>query len=174
MSATADEPPPTKTADASSVRQEVDIWWGGYSGAALVPSFAVCVLTTIIIVEVAYYLWDLGLVRDSQARWLSYHFNILLWITLAVFGGYRLASYEYRLTTRRLFCLRGWVLSSPLPVKLTDVKNVRVVQSFVQRWLHVGQVVVEAADRAGPIVFAGVREPHKVAEAIRREIKPPD
>jgi hypothetical protein len=173
MGATADERTSTKTG-GDSAAQETDIWWGGYCGRALVPTLLVCVLTTVIIAEVAYYLWDLGLVRDSQARWLSYHFNILLWITLALFGSYRLASYEYRLTTRRLFCGRGWFLTAPPPVKLTDIKNVHVEQSLVQGWLRVGRVVVEATDRGAPLVFLGVREPHQVAEAIRREIKPPD
>jgi hypothetical protein len=112
----------------------------------------------------------LQLVSDSQARWLSYHFNILLWITLALFGSYRLASYEYRLTTQRLFCLRGW-FSPALPLRLTDIKAVRVEQSAVQRWLRVGRVVVEASDRETPVVFVGVREPQRLAELIRREVK---
>lgn len=171
MSTTADQPGPSETAAAADARQEADVWWGGYSGIALVPILGACFLMTLVSFGIAYYLWDERHVSGSVARWLAYHFNVLLWLTLALVGGYRMASYEHRLTTRRLFCLRGWFLSAPLPVKLTDIKAVRVQQSVVQRWLRVGRVGVEAKDRDSAIVFTGVREPQRLAELIRRQIK---
>jgi hypothetical protein len=41
----------------AAATQERDIWWGGYSGRALVPSFVLCGILTVVIAAVAWFVW---------------------------------------------------------------------------------------------------------------------
>jgi hypothetical protein len=153
---------------AAQVAQEADVWWGGYSSRALLASFAVCFLANVIVIELAYYLNDHHDLRASLARWLIYHCTWFFWLIQLLWGGYRLGSYEYRLTSRRLFCVPGWLFLPLPPIDLADIQKVRTEQTAVQHWLGVGQVIVEGQNR-GPIILRGVRDPQRVAQTIQEQ-----
>jgi membrane protein YdbS with pleckstrin-like domain len=166
MTPIADEPTPQQSAATPDAPQEVDLWWGGYSGRTMLPSFAFCVLLTAIIFAVATFSWgELGL-SATVAHWLTYHLNIIVWLVQLLRWGGRLAAYEYRLTNRRLFCSWGFLFTSPLPIKLADIERVHVQQSPLQHWLDVGSIVVTAKGRPEPMVLLGVAHPQRVTNMI--------
>jgi len=165
MEPTATLPPQPPGTDGAA--QELELWWGGYAARTMIPSLLFCLLLTVCVVGTAAYISTVATPRGSTARWWAYHLTLVIWLWQCVRWAYRVAGYEFRLTNRRLFCGWGPLVTSPPPVALPAVKNVHVMQSKLERWLGVGEVVVET-NAATTLVLSGVYGPHAVAERIRR------
>jgi hypothetical protein len=148
---------------------EVELWWGGYSGWTMVPDFAVCTFLTAVMIGVACYLYSEENVPGYRARYIVYGLAFAIWFMQVYRWARRTAVLNYRLTTRRLFHCRGLGVERVSAIALPDVVRVGVVQTHVQRHIGVGLVRVETAKET--IDLAGVREPHRVAALIERQVK---
>jgi membrane protein YdbS with pleckstrin-like domain len=149
--------------------EEVDVWWGGFAGRALVPSFHVCALLTILIIAGALYLggWPgTPFVRASARLAIA-----LIWLLQLGRWGYRMVAINYRLTTRRLFLNRGFRHPGQPGVELSRIRQVVVVRGMWERWLGVGRVRVILGEKESPVVLEGVRDPDYVALEIRKQVK---
>lgn len=148
-------------------RQETELWWGGYAVWTMLPSLVVCLLLTAALIGMAAYHSRESAHHGTAARWWAYRLTALLWLVQSVRWIYRVAGYEYRLTSRRLFCVWGPLFTPPPPVALADIKTVHVKQDALERWLDVGAVVIESHRTAVPVLLTGVRNPEHVAHLIR-------
>ena len=84
----------------------------------------------------------------------------------------RILGHRYRLTTQRLFIERGILSQTVDQTELIRVDDVRLYKSFLDRMFGLGSVAVlstDATDRE--ILIEGIREPGKVAEAIRTHMR---
>ena len=150
----------------ASPPQEVDVWWGGLSPRALLPAGLLGLLLTALSIGVALVLYGVVGLSGSLPRWLTYEFNALVWAVLLAVGLYRLAGYQYRLTTRRLFCFHGVLYARSPPIDLGRIQSVAVVHSAWQRRFGVGDLLVRVADCNEPVRLTGVRHPEVVATEI--------
>jgi hypothetical protein len=143
--------------------EEVDVWWGGYSGWTMLPSFMVCLALTALI---------------AWAAWLLVPKDMLKVTILGVVGGlwagqtvrwlYRVFGYNYRLTTHRLFLSRGFLYAQPLQVSPTAVAHVVLVKTTWDRLVGVGRIKIVPEDKAQPFqVLQGIRRPGPIAELLR-------
>jgi membrane protein YdbS with pleckstrin-like domain len=151
--------------------QETDVWWGSYAGRTMLPSFVLCSLATATLVWAAFAIWEEGLGYDP-ARYAFYGLMGGLWLWQFIRWGYRIIAYNYRLTTRRLFCMRGFLYSRDPAVELDRVATVTVEQSPLERLLGCGTIIIllEGAAEA-PVVLPGVRNPQSIAEEIRNHAR---
>jgi hypothetical protein len=161
---TTTDTPPTA---ARPAQQEADVWWGGAASMAMLPSLLVCVLLSAIIIAIAFWLGAEHIVPATIARWLIWGLLPGVWLVQVLRWAYRLAAYSYRLTTQRVWCDWGPLFVPPPPLDLAELKAVRIEQTGWQRRLHVGQVVLEAANRPQPLVLAGVHRPERIAALIQ-------
>lgn len=149
--------------EPSAASEEVDVWWGGYSGWAMLPSFVICALLTLAAVSGGYLLWtDYGQ-RPAVVRDEFYVVTGLLWLVQLLRWTHPVVGITYRLTTRRLFCGEGFLYPRRPHVELTEIGAVLVEQTAVERWLGIGRLRV-VASRA--ILLPGVRDPHRIAAII--------
>jgi hypothetical protein len=146
--------------------EEVDLWWGSYSGWTMLPSFAVCTLLSGIIVVAVWQVLPREYVRTTiLSLWL------VVWSVQLVRWGRRIFGWNYRLTTRRLFQDRGIRVTRFLQVDLTEVAQVAVRSQGLERWLGIGQLHVTFEKVSfSPMILEGVRDPSRVAELIRRAV----
>jgi hypothetical protein len=151
-----------------SARQEVELWWGGYAARTMLPSLGLCLLATVALLGAAVYFSGHAGPRGPMARWWAYGLTAAIWLYQFLRWAYRVAGYEYRLTSRRLYCGWGPLTAPPPPVELADLETVRVEQTALHRWLGVGQIVLVGQERAIPLVLEGVRSPEHMAAVIRR------
>jgi membrane protein YdbS with pleckstrin-like domain len=144
---------------------ETDLWWGSYAGRTMLPSFVLCFALTLGLVFGAYLLWsDFGQ-GPAVARHEFYSVAVALWLFQLVRWLYRIIGCNYRLTTRRLFCGRGFLYPATAPVDLRDVQGVAVKQLAWERWLGIGRVYVQAKEA---VMLEGVHQPERIAERIRQ------
>jgi hypothetical protein len=146
--------------------EEVELWWGAFSGWAMTPSFVVCLLLT-------------GLIAWAAWAWLPRD-----WVKVTVLGGasivwlvqlgrwaVRALGYNYRLTTRRLWVTRGIPRVAVSSLELSCVASVRVERTWLERRLGVGRVCVTPEGGGCPLVLEGVAHPRHAAEVIRAAVR---
>jgi membrane protein YdbS with pleckstrin-like domain/DNA-directed RNA polymerase subunit RPC12/RpoP len=81
---------------------------------------------------------------------------------------YKKYSVLYRLSTQRLFLIRGLVSRKIEELELFRVRDIQVVQSFWQRILGFGRMTVFSTDASAPkFELLGVARPLQVKDAIR-------
>jgi len=116
----------------------------------------------------------------SRTDWLSSRTATLIVAALValsgvvLFGGIalRVLSTKYRLTSQRLFIMRGILSQTTDQTELIRVDDVRLYMTLLGRILKVGTVTVittDATDRT--IQIEGVSDPTTVAEAIRGRMR---
>lgn len=170
MDAAAPSPAPASPlVQAVDAGQEMDVWWGAYSGRAMWPSFVVCLLLTVGIGVGAWSFYDAYRPNPALVRYAAYGLTGGVWLVQLLRVGYRTVGTTYRLTNRRLLRDRGFGNPTAGWADLDRIKTVEVEVGPLERPAGVGRVVVHTEGGAAPtLVLEGVRDPDRVAELIRR------
>src|SRR5262245_22311950 len=113
----APEPAPTPPAPA----EEVELWWGAYSGWAMTPSFVVCVLLTGLIIWASWHWMPGGWVKVTAVAASG-----VVWLVQLARWAYRALGHNYRLTDRRLWLAHGIRRRAISAVELSGVEKVTV------------------------------------------------
>ncbi len=147
---------------------DVEVWWGGYSGATMLPGWLVCSALAALL---AYLTWE-ATRATGYGHPLALAVAAGIGLTQLLRWGARFFGRNYRLTNRRLILERGVVRLTVLSVDLTQLTAVEMRADWLEGRLGVGRVLVFAAGgRLGPLVLEGVRCPGQVAELLRRTIQ---
>jgi hypothetical protein len=142
-----------------------DLSWRGFSGWAMLPSFALCIVLSAVLLTGGWYIDEMRGLGERFGWWVFFQITVAIWIVQLLRWLYRGASYVYRLTPKFLYVDRGF-LYSPIPaIDLAKVMKVSWGSGFFGRVLGVGWVVVEAAERE-PIALTGLLRPAAFAEEI--------
>ena len=84
----------------------------------------------------------------------------------------RIHSLRYRLSTQRLFVIRGLLSREIDETELFRIKDVTVRQSAVQRLFGVGTITLLTGDESTPlIVLVGVARPEQIKDTIRLQYR---
>jgi membrane protein YdbS with pleckstrin-like domain len=161
--------------------QEVDVWWGAYAGRTMLPSFLFCALLTLAAVVVALYLGSRYDLDPLALRYTVYVVAALIWLVQLARWSYRVLTFSYRLTTRRLLLERSFFNSARAAVDLPRIARLNVQQRPVERLLGVGRIYIFEDSKSLPsLELLGVLHPETVANVIReqantlRKSPPPD
>jgi membrane protein YdbS with pleckstrin-like domain len=151
--------------------EETDLWWDAYAGRTLLPHFLASVVTSTLIVFVA---WSLGAWRGE---WIVHHVSLslvaALWLCIGGYWAFHVLTFTYRLTNRRLFISRGFRFRSPADpgVPLERIVEVSAQRRPIERLVGVGRVHIKVQGNEQPAVYLkGVRAPKRVANRIRKAI----
>lgn len=149
---------------------ESDLAWRGYSGWAMLPSFTVCILLSVVLLTSRWFIEDVRGIGEKIGS------LVFFWITWAIWGIqilrwlYRGASYVYRLTPKHLFIDRGFLHSPELPIALASVTRVEVGSNLLARFFNAGWVCV-FVERREPVCMSGLLFPEQFAREIEAAIK---
>jgi hypothetical protein len=167
-SAEPQAPLPSEASAAAVEDQETDVWWGGYAGRTMLPSFVGCVLITAVIGVGAFFFWWIEGSPPLLVRYSAYVLAGGVWLFQLGRWTYRVVTLTYRLTTRRLAVERMLSRSPWCGVNLRQVRMVLVQRRPWERWLKVGRLLVYAETEPLPLlILDGVYEPEHVAVQVR-------
>src|SRR5205823_5132012 len=124
---------------ASEENQEIDIWWGAYAGRTMAPSFVICALLTGLLILLVWIFWPKNEDRPYLERYMIYVLVGAVWLFQLVRWGYRIVGINYRLTTRRLFCQRGFYTLITF-LDLSAIATVRIERDVLENYLKVGRL----------------------------------
>jgi hypothetical protein len=146
--------------------EEVELWWGAFSGWTLAPSFVTCLFLTGLLGWAAWYWMPRDWVKVTVLGGGS-----IIWLAQLGRWAARALGCNYRLTARRLWVTRGIWQMAASALELSCVASVRVERSWLERRLGVGRVCVTPEGGGWPLVLEGVRRPRDAAEVIRAAVK---
>jgi hypothetical protein len=156
---------------AGDDHQETDIWWGSYAGRTMTPSYIVCALLTGMVIWGVWLFWPKDEVRPYLERYTTYILIGAIWVFQLIRWGYRIVGIDYRLTTRRLFCQRGF-RTATAAINLTDIATIRVERGLLDNYLKVGRLRVVPIDNSRPpILLEGVYNPDQIAALIMKQVQ---
>ena len=168
-------PDGTKEADGQPGRaaeiEEIDVWWGSYASRTMLPGFLLCLLLTLVLLVMDWYLES----RDRRSDLISSAVLGLagaLWLFEGTRWVYRMIAINYRLTNRRLLYTRGFKRPDSWAIELAQVTDVSVACGPIERLLGVGRISIQVKDgNSSPLVLHGVLNPQRVARTIRRRVR---
>jgi membrane protein YdbS with pleckstrin-like domain len=150
-----------KRDEAALAADEVDLWWGAYSGRAMAPHFVACALVTALL------FW----LMRPLGWWVPYFPAGVLWLGQLALWAFQTTGWSYRLTTRRLFFAAGFHRRALRSLSLDQVREVSVRHGPVDRLLGLGTVTVRAGPDTPPLVLEGVQGAERVAERIQKQVE---
>ena len=142
--------------------EETDLWQGGYSAKAMVGSWVLGAVLSVVAVGVAFAFLP-ALVAIP-----------LIWIILFLILVYKKMSVHYALSTQRFIHRSGILMRTTDRIEVIDIDDVTFVQGSIQRMLNVGTIKINSSDRTHPeLHLHGIDDVQRVADlmddARRRE-----
>jgi membrane protein YdbS with pleckstrin-like domain len=138
---------------------EVKLWSGGYSGKAMVGSWAAGILVTVALI--------VGCVLLAPGIPVFIGVIALIWVTLAVVLAYRKFSIHYDVTTQRLIHQSGILTRTSDRIELIDIDDVTFTQGIIERMFNVGKIKVSSSDRTHPVLkLIGISDVKRIADLI--------
>jgi hypothetical protein len=139
---------------------ESDIWSGSYSAKAMIGTFAVAAVLTLVGLVVAILGGPLGGIAFMIAA-------VLVWGGLALLFLYRRSTVRYRLTTYRFFHETGLLTRVGNRVEVIDIDDVTVEQGLLERMSNVGSIFILSSDKSHErLILPGIENPRHVADLI--------
>jgi membrane protein YdbS with pleckstrin-like domain len=139
--------------------EEVTLWKGGYSAKAMVGSWILAAVASVLFIAGALYF-----------RW-SWRVPVALvcltWISVALVLAYRKLGVYYELTTQRFIHKTGILKRTSDRLEVIDIDDVTFSQGLIQRLVNVGTVRISSSDRTHPeLELIGIENVQVVADNI--------
>src|SRR5262249_31018146 len=141
------------------------LWWGGYAGRTMWPSFVLAAVLALAVILGAWYGWAVQGFDRLTMRYGAY--AVIGSLAIVQFGRWaqRIIMWNYRVTARNLYIERSFVNKRRPAHPLVRVRDVVVIQDASNRLVNVGLVRL-ILDDGTAINLPGVHEPAKAASLI--------
>jgi membrane protein YdbS with pleckstrin-like domain len=140
---------------------ELDVWQGGFSSRAMLGSWILAGLATVLLLVVGIYF------RRTDV-WLGVLTTVMLvWIFLGSRLMYRQMSVRYRLTNQRFFHETGIIRRVTNRIEVIDMDDITYEQGPIERMTGVGSISIRSTDRTDPdLCLIGIDDVKEVAARI--------
>jgi len=139
--------------------EEVTLWKGGYSAKAMVGSWMLAAVGSVLLIVANFFF---------PAAWIVLIPLIFLaWIYVALVLAYRKLGVYYELTTQRFIHKTGILKRTSDRLEVIDIDDVTFSQGLIQRLVNVGTIQISSSDQTHPeLVLIGIKDVQKVADDI--------
>jgi hypothetical protein len=158
--------------ESADESQETDIWWGSYAGRTMTPSFIVCGLLTALIIWLVWLIWPKQENLPHLERYTTYILVGAVWIFQMIRWCFRIVAINYRLTTRRLICQRGFQSAATKSIELAGIATVRIERAALESHLKVATLRIVPIDTSQPsLILEGIVQPNRIASLIMNQVQ---
>ncbi|MDZ4783952.1 MAG: PH domain-containing protein [Planctomycetia bacterium] len=149
---------------AKSDTAEQDLWQGGFSPRAMVGTWILYGVISIVALIASFFLMPVL----TPVVWLvTIPALALLWAYQGVRFAVRRLGLHYRLTNQRFFHESGIFSRTTNRIEVIDMDDITFVQGFVDRFFGVGTIKVSSTDITHPVLMiTGIDDVQKVAGLI--------
>ena len=152
-----------KKLSADHTEPESAVWAGGYSPKAMIGTWALSGLLTIVAIVV--YAVALRGMDGVPAGGIVFGIVVAWWIGAALVYAYRRIGTHYQLTSQRFIHKNGILIQTTDRIETIDIDDVTYTQGIIQRILGVGTIKLSSSDRTHPEFYMlGIDQVDKVAE----------
>ncbi|VTS07262.1 PH domain-containing protein [Tuwongella immobilis] len=149
---------------------EEDLAWRGFSGWAMLPSFAICSLLSAAVIAAGWYAHQNDWLRIGVTHWMVVGTCSSIWAMQLFRWAYRSITVTVRLTPMHLFRDGGFLYPPQTPIPLANIQDVRTGGSLWDRMLGTGWVEIRSDAEAEPVRLEGIYRPGLFAQQIRQTI----
>lgn len=147
---------------------ETELWQGAYSGKAMLGSFVLAGIISIVCIAVGFLVPPPGPVVGFVAA-------AVVWAFVLAVLMYRRMNSFYRLTSQRFFHQSGILTRVTDRVEVIQMDDVTYTQGLFERLVGVGTIKITSSDPTHPeLIIPGIADVQNVAEIIdqarRREL----
>lgn len=154
------DPNTLKKPDDDDIESEEHLWEGGYSGKAMIGSWALAAVLSVALIGGGVFFGPPGWMIGGGAA-------VLLWLFFAGQLVVRKLSVHYELTTQRFIHKAGILSRRTDRIELIDVDDVTFVQGIIQRIVNVGSIKIVSSDRTHPeLTLRGIDDVENVSNMI--------
>ena len=144
--------------------EEEDLWKGGFSPKAMIGSWVIALIVTIITLAV-------GVMFNSSLGgygWLALSLLLLAgWLYLCVLFAYRKLSVRYELSTQKFIHRKGILKIITDRIEVIDMDDITYEQGIIDRMLNVGTIKITSSDQTHPLIYiVGIEDVARVAGMI--------
>jgi membrane protein YdbS with pleckstrin-like domain len=144
---------------SSDADSEDKLWSGGYSGKAMVGSWIMAALSSVILIVASF--------MKPEATPIFIGIMLLIWLVLAAVLAYRKLSIHYEVTSHRFNHQSGILTRTSDRIEMIDIDDVTFSQGIVQRMFNVGTIKLSSSDRTHPMLqLIGISDVKRVADLI--------
>lgn len=141
----------------------------GYSAWAMLPSFFLCALLSVLFLLSGWLFKEVRGLGENTGSWVLFVVTGIFWALQILRWLYRGASYAYVLTEKRLLVDRGFRWLPTPPIELAEVSRVRWGMHHLSRPFHVGWIAFTT--RSGrEEVLDGILNPREFAWLVERQL----
>lgn len=141
----------------------------GYSAWAMLPSFLLCALLSILLLLSGWLFGELRGLGENMGSWILFWITGIFWAFQLLHWLYRGASYVYVLTNTRLLVDRGFRWGPTPPVELDEVIEVKWGMHHFSRPFHVGWIELTTRDGRKE-VLRGILNPREFAWLLQTQL----
>lgn len=144
--------------DDSDAEQE--IWQGGYSPRAMVGTWVLLGLASLVIVVIC--LMTAGVFLP-----IALGLIVLIWVIAGLVYAWRRFGVHYELTSQRFVHQNGILTRRTDRIEVIDIDDVSFTQGPIERVFSVGTIVLTSSDRTHPVLsMIGIADVRRVAGMI--------
>ena len=139
------------------------LWEAGYSPKAMVGSWAVAAVVSVIVLVLTIIFWG----SLAPWGWVPLVGIALLWLALLAWLFYTRLNVHYRLTNQRLFHERGVLRRETNRIEVINIDDVAFNQGIFDRMFGTGRIEITSSDRSDPVLkLEGIDDVHRVSDLI--------
>lgn len=147
---------------------EQEIAWRAYSTRAMLPSFTVCLLATVLLLTGVWYVEPMHRLAEAIGTIFFFALTLAVWLIQFLRWLYRVTTYTYRITDRHIHIDKGFLYRPIAPVAWSEIQDIQWGGTFLDRWMGVGWVKIRT--RSGRRVkLSGVYDPARLASDLKRQ-----
>jgi membrane protein YdbS with pleckstrin-like domain len=156
----------SKQVDSDESDEEQEIWEGGYSPKAMVGTWALLGVVSLVILVIA-------IMSESISLLVGLGVVLLIWVVAGLVYAWRRFGVHYELTTQRFVHQKGILTRQTDRIEVIDIDDVSFTQGPIERIFTVGTIVLTSSDRSHPVLsmigIADVKHVAGLIDDIRRK-----
>jgi len=151
---------------------DIELWKGGYSMRAMVATWILLGLITIVVLVLDVWITQNFLKEHQALLWeITLGFLVLVWGYFILVGLYKAATIRYRLTTYRFYHQKGLIFRTIDSMEVIDIEDLALHQNLLERLVNVGRILLRTKDPSDPLLMLyGVYDPHEAFKRIDKAL----
>ncbi|AFM03739.1 putative membrane protein [Bernardetia litoralis DSM 6794] len=153
---------------------EPTLWNGSPSWLLHLGKIIIWSILGIILPILIIYLWTKGIENPKLDTffWLTLIASIFIPFGIVAFKIFDTRFINYTLTSERLIIKKGILTRTTDEIELYRVKDIRLIEPFLQRLVGLSVIEIASSDRSNPnLSLAGIRNGDELRNTMRNQVE---
>ncbi|WP_291724953.1 PH domain-containing protein [Bernardetia sp.] len=165
---------PNPANNSNTQHSEQTIWSGSPSWLLHIKKIIFWVILDITLPTLIIYLWTAGVQNPKldTTFWVLLIAAMVVPASIIAFTIFDARFLKYTLTTERLIIQKGILTRTTDEIELYRVKDIRLVEPFLQRLVGLSIIEITSSDRTNPnLSIKGIKNGNELRNQLRHQVE---